>query len=163
VQESDDRIFWILLITAGSHPAKELIVKDKKERPRENLKDANRRDQRITYRDYELIHATRANINGGGSSWTWFFTQESEQGIARGLARVCEKGSTSEVVKYVEMLSRYIMHRGVRGQAQKAIRRGMTLFKRRSKGEPWPTIQPSELPKLGAYKKIVAKTEAGDI
>ncbi len=151
VQEKDERVFWILLLSDGEHPAKEVIIEKGIKRMREKLHNAN--EHRIQYRDYELIHATRANISGGGSSWTWFFTHESEQGIARAFAKVCQQGYASEVTKHVAMLSNYIMHRGVRGQLQKVIRRGQTLFAKHGHGQEWPALQPNELPKMGSFKK----------
>lgn len=141
-----ERLRWVLLVTEGGRGA----VKEQ-----ERLRDA--RTDRLVWGDYVLLYLTRPRAHGGGSRWTWCLRPQIERQEANYLHALAQAAGRARdgrrLDAYVrQSLLRRPLHSGVRTQVAKMLRRAQTLWARHSDGAPWPSVDPGQLPHLGAYR-----------
>lgn len=152
--DAGERIRWVILVTEqGSGAVKEL----------ESLQDARR--ERLVWGDYVLMQLTRPRVHGGGSRWTWCLLPQIERQEANYLSALAQAAGRSRDGQRLEVfirqsLLRRPMHSGVRTQVAKMLRRAQVLWRQHSRGAPWPSVDPANLPHFGAYQAAQRPAQA---
>lgn len=148
----DGKVRWVLLVTAdGVGEVKQC----------EKLGDA--RTERLAWRDYVLIRATRLSAFGGGTHWTWFLTPQAERREANYLVALTQAAGAGRqpqrLSAFTDTLLKRPLHSGVRQQVAKMLRRALKVWAKHAHGIPWPGPDPSELPHIGAYHRAAASAD----
>lgn len=125
----DDTWCWWLLIAGSEDKVKSLA-----DAHGEVLKDAERTDGRLHYRDeYVLRQRQRPRNQGGGRVWTWFLTKPKYRTVEQELVKLAashgrDNQRTDDLICAVQRLRNRPMFNGIRTQARRAVSRAKRVW-----------------------------------
>lgn len=131
---SPGQLLWVLLVTAGDHPAHKL----------EQLRDALDPAQRLELFGYELVRMTKAGASH--PVWTWRMSAETYEALRARVIDTVRRGDTRTVRQLIVSLYRSVGFYGVRSQVGRTVALLKAEWRRRRGGEPLP-----RLPKILPY------------
>ena len=100
------KIFWVLLLTEGIHPAKES----------ENIKDLKLKKERFVYSDYQLIQKPRAD---GKQKFTFSVNPQSLEYYTQKIRKTVRNKNRYEIKKLIEHINKMPGFSGIRVQRKK--------------------------------------------
>lgn len=128
------QLLWVLLVTAGDHPAHEL----------ERLRDALDPAQRLALFGYEFVRITKPGA--ARPVWTWRMTAEVYESLRTRVIDTAKRGDRHTVRQLIVSLYRSAGFYGVRSQVGRAVSLLRAEWGRRRGNEPLP-----RMPKLLPY------------
>jgi len=137
----DGRLFWVLLVTSGTHPAHKL----------ERLQSAFDPDHRIAVGNYELIRTSRAGQSKPSLSWRQ--AQADYDDRRRLIIDTVRRGSSHDVRQLIAQLYRSPGFAPIRQQVGKCCALIRAEYKRSRPNEPLPVF-PTILPYVSRLRAV---------
>jgi len=146
-QPHTDRVVYALLLTPGTHTAREL----------ERLREAENRETRLTLDDYELVQRPREGQ--ARPAWTWRLNDGAYAGWRARVLEVVRGGNDFVVQQLVDDLMSTPGFAGVREQVKKLRSLFRAEWKRRRGGHSAPAVCAAA---QESWQQAVAAAKAGD-